>query len=129
MSSLTKKYKIDGYEGGLKISPSYLQGYKYNCDNGVMFIERNNTYSEDQITLAINEAKELIGVLQEIIETVENEPVVGDSVTILEGQFAGMTGRIVDIDNVAKERELAVKMDKTKYNESFYAYIDMDNVE
>ena len=107
MSSLTKKYKIDGYEGGLKISPSYLQGYKYNCDNGVMFIERNNTYSEDQITLAINEAKELIGVLQEIIETVENEPVVGDSVTILEGQFAGMTGRIVDIDNVAKETRVS----------------------
>lgn len=129
MSNLTKEYKIEGFEGGLKISSNYLRGYKYNCDDGVIFIERNNTYSEDQITLAINEAKELIDVLQEIIALAENEPIVGDSVTILDGQFQGMTGRIVDIDTVAKERELAVKMDKTKYNEGFYAYIDMDNVE
>lgn len=128
MSSLTKEYRIDGFEGSLKISPNYLQGYKYNCDDGVIFIERNNTHSEDQITLAIDEVKELISVLQEIIEIVENEPTVGDSVTILDGQFQGMTGRIVDIDNVAKGRELAVKMDKTKYNDSFYAYIDKKNV-
>ena len=131
MSRLTKEYKIDGTHGSIRIFPNYDNnklGYKSSNDD-VIFLEKIN--SDEWVSFSINQAKEIVGALVEIIDTAESciEPIVGDSVTILDGQFQGMTGRIVDIDTVAKERELAVKMDKTKYNESFYAYIDMDNVE
>jgi len=129
MSRLDQKYKIDGIDGGLNIEPNYPHGYKHICEDGVIFIDRNGTYNDDQITLTISETKELIHVLQEIVDAVENEPVVGDIVTILDGELQGMTGKIFDIDTVARERELVVLIDKTENHDKFYAYVNKNNVE
>jgi len=131
MSNLTKEYKIEGMYDSIHIFPNYDNdklGYKSGSGD-VIFLEKIN--SDEDVSFSINQAKEIVNALVEIIDTVENyiEPIIGDSVTILDGQFQGMAGRIVDIDTVAKERELVVKIDKTEASDEFYAYIDMDNVE
>lgn len=123
----TKEYRINGMCGGLRICSTYPSGYKYDMGEGSICIKRDE-YEKSNISLTINEAKELISVLNVIIDTTEHEPIIGDAVTILSGQFKGMTGRICDIDEVVKERELVVMMDKTDYNDEFYAYIDKNNV-
>lgn len=130
MSKLTKEYKISSGNGyKLHIAPNYNEetiGYKSE-EQDVIFIEKIN--EEEFITFSISEAKEIIKALNEIIEIVENEPTVGDAVTILDGELKGMTGKIFDIDTVATERELVVLIDKTENHDKFYAYVDKDNVE
>jgi transcription antitermination factor NusG len=120
MSKLTKEYHIsDGLGYKLHISPNYGEkttGYKTNMLD-IIFIEKVN--EEEFITFSINEAKEIINALTEIINTAEHEPMVGDAVTILEGELKGMTGKIFDIDSVATERELVVLIDKTENHDKF----------
>jgi len=130
MSRLTKEYRISGGNGyKLHIAPNYNEktiGYKTD-EQDVIFMEKVN--EEEFITFSINEAKDIIKALVEIIDTIENEPTVGDIVTILDGELKGMTGKIFDIDTVATERELVVLIDKTENHDKFYAYVDKDNVE
>ena len=130
MSRLTKEYHIaDGLGYKLHISPNYGEkttGYKTN-QLDIIFMEKVN--EEEFITFSINEAREIIKALTEIIDVVENEPMVGDIVTILDGELKGMTGKIFDIDTVATEKELVVIIDKTENHDKFYAYVDKNNVE
>jgi transcription antitermination factor NusG len=130
MSKLTKEYDIAETKNyKIHICPNYNEntiGYKTD-EIDVIMIEKVN--EEEFVTFSIDEAKEIIKALTEIIDAVENEPMVGDSVTILDGELKGMTGKIFDIDTVATERELVVLIDKTENHDKFYAYIDKDNVE
>jgi transcription antitermination factor NusG len=132
MNKLHKEYNIvDGNGYVLHIAPNYSEdklGYK-SINRDVIFIEKKN--EEEFITFSINEAKEIITALTEIMEIVENnnEPTIGDSITVLSGRFEGMTGRIIDIDEVETEKQLVVRMDETDESEDFIAYIDKDNVE
>jgi len=130
MNRLTKEYSIaDGNGYRLHIAPSYNEktiGYKSD-EQDVIFIEKVNV--EEFITFSINEAREIINALAEIINVVEHEPMVGDIVTILDGELKGMIGKIFDIDSVATKRELVVVIDKTENHDQFYAYVDKDNVE
>lgn len=130
MNRLTKEYNIaDRNCHSLHIAPTYNEktiGYKSNAQD-VIFMEKVN--EEEFITFSINEAKDIIKALTEIIDIVEHEPIVGDAVTILDGELKGMTGKIFDIDTVAREKELVVLIDKTENHDKFYAYVDKDNVE
>ena len=122
MGKLNKEYRNEDLR--LHVSP-FHDRYKVSEKENAIYIQTPNC----NIGFTIKEAKELIPILQEIVEAVEYEPVIGDAITITDGLFKGMTGRIYDIDEAAKERELVIKMDKTLYNDTFYTYIDKDNVE
>jgi transcription antitermination factor NusG len=132
MSKLHKEYDVaDGNGYILHIAPNYSEnklGYKAN-ERDPIFVEKKN--EEEFLTFSVNEAKEIINALTEIVDVIENapEPVIGDTVTILSGRFAGMTGRIIDIDEVETEKELVVRIDETDESEDFIAYIDKTNVE
>ena len=104
---------------------------KHTIGKGKETIFMEKIGREQFISFSVGEAKEVVIALAEIIDAVENhsDPVIGDSVTIIDGQFKGMTGRVYDVDSEATEMELAIKIDKTKYNDSFYAYVDMGDVE
>jgi transcription antitermination factor NusG len=130
MSKLHKEYDVaDGNGYILHIAPNYSEnklGYKAN-ERDPIFVEKKN--EEEFLTFSVNEAKEIIKALTEIIDAVENEPMVGDIVTIIDGELKGMTGKIFDIDTVAREKELVVVIDKTENHDQFYAYVDKNNVE
>jgi len=96
--------------------------------NEIYINKSSSSIYGDSISLNIDEAKELITALSEIIYVVENVPQKGDSVEIIDGKLKGFTGRICDIDNVATEQQLIVRIDKDENHDGFYAYIDIEDV-
>lgn len=125
MGRYDKVYEI----GTLTVKPNTG---KYNDKLSVwedeIYIDKSTTYADNYISLNIDEAKELITALSEIIYVVENDPQKGDSVEIIDGKLKGFTGRICDIDNVATEQQLIVRIDKDENHDGFYAYIDIEDV-
>ena len=113
-------YKTDcGMFGGLVLE----------ADRNKNTLEISNEYTEDSVSVAIDKIPNIINMLNNVYEDYNYKHKIGNSITVISGKFAGMTGIIEDIDNVATERELVVHMDKTDDNDPFYAFIDKDNVE
>lgn len=125
MGRYDKVYEI----GTLTVKPNTGKyNDKLNEWEDEIYIDKSTTYAGNYISLNIDEAKELITALSEIIYVVESDPQRGDSVEIIDGKLKGFTGRICDIDEVANERQLVVLIDKAKNHDEFYAYIDIEDV-
>lgn len=127
MGRYNKVYESD--TGTLIVKPHYNNyNDKLKEWEDEICIKKPSLYTSDFITINIDEAKELITILSEIVNVVENQPQVGDSVEIIDGKLKGFSGRIVDIDKVANERELVVLIDRDEGHDEFYAYIDIKDV-
>jgi ribosomal protein S4E len=102
----------------------------YRCgDTDVIWLSVNNDEEECATGISIEQAKELISYLNEVISYIEYSPKIGELINIIGGKFQGFSGKIFDIDKVASVREATIEIPKTNENDLFYAYVNLSDLE
>jgi len=125
---MENKFKIESDYSVIKVEPNYTNGYKVKEEDVIMIgLSDNDSLLSAGIT--INQAKDLINYLSDVVEYIEYEPKKGDWVNIIGGKFKGFSGRIFDIDKVAITREAIIEIPKTLENDKFYIYVSLCDLE
>lgn len=125
-NKMNKYAKVFDISGGISVSPN---NYTY-LDNSVnsVYVGYNHSIDDCYLQLSIDQVKELIYAFVDIVDMVENKPSIGSNVEINRGAFAGVKGTIFDIDDVATERELIVKVPKSPNNDELFLYINLEDI-
>ena len=125
---MENKFKMEADYGVIKIEPNYDGGYRVNNEDVIMIgLSDDDNLLNAGIT--VDQAKELINYLSQVVEYIEYAPKKGDWVNIIGGKFNGFSGKIFDIDEVANIREAIIEIPKTLENDKFYIYVSLCDLE
>lgn len=126
---MKESFKIDVNEyDRITIEPNYDNGYRSKNEDPIMIAVENDD-EEGCIGLSVNQAKELITYLTEVVSYIENATKIGEWANVINGKFNGFSGKIYDIDEVASKREVTIEIPKTQENEKFYIFVSLCDLE
>jgi len=114
--------------GKLRIIPNYGEDWPINLKNkkDIIFIE-NKDDENMYLDMSLKEAKNLINVLDEIIDFYETIPKYNDQVKIIDGIFKNYEGKIIDIDENDEIRPLTIEVNCSEFDGN--VYVNYDQVE
>jgi transcription antitermination factor NusG len=123
-------YEIETANSGevIEIAPNY-DDYRKGESDRICFSIMNGDDCNSSTSIDIEQAKDLINKLNEVITYIEYAPKVGDWVNVIGGKFNGFSGKIYDIDEVASKREATIEIPKTQENEKFYIFVNLNDVD
>ena len=125
---MNNKFIMEADYGVIKVEPNYDDWYRVKNEDVIMvgLSDDDNLLS---VGITIDQAKELINYISEVIEYIEYVPKKGDWANIVGGKFNGFSGIIFDIDDVANVREAIIEIPKTLENDKFYIYVSLCDLE
>ncbi len=125
---MENKFKLEADYGVIKVEPNYTNGYKVK-EKEVIMIGLSDDDNLLNAGITVDQAKELINYLSQVVEYIEYAPKKGDWANIIGGKFKGFSGKIFDIDEFANIREAIIEIPKTQENDKFYIYVSLCDLE
>jgi transcription antitermination factor NusG len=125
----------DTYQiGELYINPNYGKTWSRKItEEDVIYTVIEDGDAATSTSFTIEQAKELMSNLQDIIDWYESEPEpkckISDRVSIISGIFVGYTGEVLDIDKYGKDKPLVIKLDDNEDFNGCTCFVGYDDVE